>query len=145
MPSPDQVKEIWFAFNIISNYVCNKNLRPRGRPEKFIAWIETARRAYPSNPYMLMFLAIGHRLLGHDAACGEYLEGARTNVNTEYWRDRFSAFGLNELLDSFPATPAEVYSSLEVVRARLLGRIDQWISLPRGEYPHENKQKLGTA
>lgn len=135
VPSADQVKEIWFAFNIISNYICNKNLRPNGRPEKFIAWIETARRAYPSNPYMLMFLAIGHRLLGHDAACAEYLEGARTNVNTEYWRDRFAAFELDGLLNEFPATPAEVYDSLTTIRARLLGRIDQWISLPRGEYP----------
>ena len=137
VPSADQVKEIWFAFNIISNYVCNKNLRPNGNPEKFIAWIQTARRAYPSNPYMLMFLAIGNRLLKNDVDSDEYLKLARQNVETEYWRDRFREFGLDEILISFPQTSAAVYLALEDIRTRLLGQIDQWISLPRGVYPHE--------
>jgi hypothetical protein len=136
VPSADQVKEIWFAFNIISNYVCNKNLRPKGRPEKFIAWIETARRAYPSNPYMLMFLAIGYRLLGRDAACDEYLALAIANVNNDYWRDRFNAFHLDRLLADFPATPPAVYASLEGLRSRLLGMLNDWLSLPRGQYPY---------
>jgi len=142
VPSADQVKEIWFAFNIISNYICNKNLRPKGSPEKFIAWIETARRAYPSNPYMLMFLAIGNRLLGNDATCNEYLQLARENVSTEYWRDRFSAFQLNEVLCSFPETPTDMYSLLDILRERLLSRIEKWISLPRGEYPHIEENYL---
>lgn len=143
-PSADQVKEIWFAFNIISNYVCNKNLRPNGRPEKFISWIETARRAYPSNPYMLLFLAVGHRILGHDIVCEKYLEEAKVNVNTDYWRARFSAFELNGLLNDFPATSGGVYTSIEALRTRLLARIHQWVSLPRGEYPSVAKRTLTT-
>lgn len=134
-PSADQVKEIWFAFNIISNYVCNKNLRRNGRPEKYIAWIETARRAYPSNPYMLLFLAIGHRLLGHVTDCGKYLIEAKVNVNTDYWRTRFAAFELTGLLYDFPATADEVYTTMKALRERMLARLDQWVSLPRGEYP----------
>lgn len=135
IPSPDQVKEIWFTFNIIANYICNKNLSRTGRPDKFIAWVEKARSAYPSNPYMLLFPAIGHRLIGNDRVSLDLLSKARACVNSDYWRDRFAAFHLDELLNDFPATPDEVYVSLDNLRERLFARAGDWFSLSRGKYP----------
>lgn len=135
VPSADQVKEIWFAFNIIVNYVCNKNLTPEGSPRKFIGWVETARRAYPSNPYMLLFLAIAHRLSGNSEACSEALVTARENVRSEYWRDRFHAFFLDELLEEFPDSPESAYARLACLRERLFGETQHWLSLARGDYP----------
>lgn len=135
IPSPDQIKEIWFAFNIIVNYVCNKNLRPDGDPRKFIAWVETARRAYPSNPYMLLFLAVGQRLSGNDITAQELLRSARLCADSDYWRDRFAAFQLDALLNDFPASPDAAYVFLDNLRRGIFGQMHEWMTLPRGEYP----------
>ncbi|OGT10161.1 MAG: hypothetical protein A3F73_12035 [Gallionellales bacterium RIFCSPLOWO2_12_FULL_59_22] len=135
VPSSDQIKEIWFAFNIIANYICNKNLRPDGDPGKFIAWVETARRAYPSNPYMLLFLAVGHRLLGNDSAAREMLQSAQLCAENDYWRDRFSAFELDKLLSNFPVSSESAYLALATLRKSLFSQISDWINLPRGQYP----------
>lgn len=135
VPSADQIKEIWFAFNIIVNYICNKNLRPAGDPRKFIAWVETARRAYPSNPYMLLFLAVGHRLSGNDIAAQELLRSARLCADSDYWRDRFAAFRLDTLLNGFPASPDAAYVVLDTLRLGIFGQVHGWMALPRGEYP----------
>jgi hypothetical protein len=135
IPSSDQIKEIWFAFNIIVNYICNKNLRPDGDPSKFIAWVETARRAYPSNPYMLLFMAVGHRLLGDDAISRELLRSAQICVGSDYWRDRFSAFRLDRLLNDFPTSSEAAYIFLAALRHEIFDQIKNWIALPRGEYP----------
>jgi len=135
VPSADQIKEFWFAFNIIVNYICNKNLRADGHPRKFVAWVETARRAYPSNPYMTLFMALGHRLMGNDAEAIHLLELSRQNCNDDYWKGRFSAFHLDGLLTDFPATPQAVYDELAHLRTTLLGEVGEWMRLPRGEYP----------
>lgn len=135
VPSADQVKEIWFAFNIIVNYMCNKNLRPNGDPRKFVAWVETARRAYPSNPYMLLFMALGHRLLGDDATALEQWHRAQLCAGNDYWRDRFNAFHLNKLLIDFPATSETAYRYLAALSQDILDQINDWMALPRGDYP----------
>lgn len=135
VPSGDQVKEIWFAFNIISNYICNKNLRPDGDPRKFIAWVETARRAYPSNPYMLLFMALGNRLLGNDTLAQELLASAKLCADNAYWRDRFSAFRLDALLNDFPESSEDMYASLAALRQDVFDQVSEWMELPRGQYP----------
>lgn len=135
VPSADQIKEIWFAFNIIVNYICNKNLRPGGNPRKFIAWVETARRAYPSNPYMLLSLAVAHRLLGENATAHDLLYNAKLCVDGEYWHDRFAAFQLGKLLNDFPASSEAAYASLSALHQDIFGQINNWMKLPRGQYP----------
>lgn len=137
IPSADQVKEVWFAFNIIVNYVCNKNLRPDGRPRKFIGWVETARRAYPSNPYMLLFLSLAQLIDGNAEESAVLLGKARTYAATDYWRDRFAAFHLDELLERFPKDPPSVQQAVENLRSRLLHEVGAWINLPRGVYPEQ--------
>jgi radical SAM superfamily enzyme YgiQ (UPF0313 family) len=135
IPSADQVKEVWFAFNIIVNYVCNKNLRPDGRPRKFIGWVETARRAYPSNPYMLLFLSLAQLLDGNATESAALHAEARKHAATDYWRDRFAAFHLDELLDHNPQDAGAVYQALEALRKRLFAEVGEWMLLPRGSYP----------
>lgn len=142
VPSADQVKEIWFAFNIIVNYVCNKNLTPEGSPRKFIGWVETARRAYPSNPYMLLFLAVAHRLGGDAEACDAALSQARESARSDYWCDRFAAFFLNELMAQFPDTPTDAYACLAGLRDRLITSAGVWLQLPRGQYPEDSSAKV---
>jgi radical SAM superfamily enzyme YgiQ (UPF0313 family) len=135
IPSAEQVKEIWFAFNVIVNYVCNKNLRPGGRPHKFVAWVGTAQRAYPTNPYMTLFLALGRRLMGDDEAAEQLVSLARRHVATEYWQDRFAAFRLDHLLADFPSTPDATHTALAALHTQLFAAIGEWLALPRGRYP----------
>ncbi len=142
IPSADQVKEVWFAFNIIVNYVCNKNLRPDGRPRKFIGWVETARRAYPSNPYMLLFLSLAQLLDGNPQESAVLHAEASKYVATEYWRDRFAAFHLDELLNSFPKDPPSAHHMLENLQNRLLFEVGAWMNLPRGIYPVQGPREL---
>jgi radical SAM superfamily enzyme YgiQ (UPF0313 family) len=143
VPSADQVKEVWFAFNIIVNYVCNKNLQPGGLPRKFIGWVETAQRAYPSNPYMHLFLALAHRLDDNDSAADSSLSETRLCIKSDYWCARFTAFHLNELLDSFPQDAAAVHAALAALRARLLTEAGEWMELPRGSYPGTRQSESG--
>jgi radical SAM superfamily enzyme YgiQ (UPF0313 family) len=142
VPNEDQVKEIWFAFNIIGNYICNRNLQHGGKPEKFIAWVETAQKAYPSNPYMWLFLAIAHSLLGHTKIATDLLQAAKTCVNTDYWEDRFSAFHLNVLIEKFSTSPDIMQLAIIEVRAYLLDQLGRWLALPRGEYPDVTEPRV---
>jgi len=135
VPTAEQAKEIWFAFNIIVNYICNKNLRTDGHPAKFISWVESARRAYPSNPYMLLFLAIGYKLLGKDKEASQFHSDACANVDSDYWQERFAAFYLNNLLNEFPKERDAIIDSLGQLRAKLFAQLNQWLSLERGVYP----------
>jgi radical SAM superfamily enzyme YgiQ (UPF0313 family) len=131
VPSAEQVKEIWFAFNLIVNFVHNKNLRPGGRPEKFIAWVETAQRAYPTNPYMSLFLALAFVLDG-DATQAETLRGkTATLLDDLYWQKKFSQYHLDGLMDNFPRQAEDVHAAL----TELYGKISV-------DFPQEGKYWL---
>lgn len=135
VPGADQVKEIWFTFNLIVNYACNKNLRPDGNPEKFIRWVQTAQRAYPTNPYMMLFLGLAHRLRGEDSAAIECRGKAREFSRSDYWRDRFHAFRLDPLLENFPATREDVFAALAALHDRLRPAYRGWLDAGRGAAP----------
>jgi len=142
VPTEEQVKEIWFAFNILVNYVNNKNLKPGGDPMKFVNWVRTAQRAYPTNPYMVLFLGLAYRLLGHDAQAEEYHRLAVEYVNSEYWNERFSAFYLDRLLTDFPANGEAVYESLKMIWGEQKKSCDDWLALPRGQAPGDAVEEL---
>jgi len=120
VPTEEQNKEIWFTFNLVGNYINNKNLRPGGRVEKFISWVEMAQTAYPTNPYMSLFLAMGYVLDGQGEQAAEHLEKAQTFHQTDYWMGRFIAFGLIEVLNDFPSSKDGVYQAIESLRLRNL-------------------------
>ncbi|PCI42188.1 MAG: hypothetical protein COB46_01365 [Rhodospirillaceae bacterium] len=140
-PSEEQAKEIWFAFNLIVNYVNNKNLMLGGRPEKFINWVRTAQRAYPTNPYMMLFLGLAYRVQGNDDEAQKCYHLAKSYVKSEYWVNRFKAFFLDELLTNFPENKEAVYESLNRISERQKVSCADWLALPRGSSPDDTLQK----
>jgi len=116
IPSSDQVKQIWFTFNLVGNYINNKNLKPGGSPKKFVSWVESLQISYPYNPYMYLFAGIGRFLMGDKELALKHLENAKIKVNqSEYWKQRFIQFNLMWLLNNFPSTADEVYRTLELL------------------------------
>jgi radical SAM superfamily enzyme YgiQ (UPF0313 family) len=114
VPSRAMVKNIWLTFNLLGNYVGNKNLKPGGRPEKFVAWLDAVRVAYPKNPYMLLFAGLGRILMGLPACGRALLEDARTIVEgSSNWQYRFARFGLDALLEASPHSASQVFDRLE--------------------------------
>lgn len=119
VPGPDQIKEIWFAFNLLANYVWNKNLRPGGRPDKFIAWVTTAQMAYPTNPYMSLFLAVARQIQGNAPEARRLCDLAAEQTRSTYWEERFRAFHLTRVLDDFPRDAGAALAMLEGLQASL--------------------------
>ena len=119
IPSFKQIKEIWFGFNLVTNYINNKNLRGGGRPEKFVAWIEALRIAYPQNPYMSLFAGLGHRLIGNSKSAGNHIMYARNILKeSKYWSDRFAQFALTDLVINFPKDVEETKEALTILRRK---------------------------
>lgn len=116
VPSEDQVKEIWFTFNLVGNYMYNKNLTPGGRVEKFISWVEMAQMAYPTNPYMSLFLSLAYIIKGNSERSREYYDKTMLYNKNDYWRERFADFGLNEVVRNFPKTKHDVFDTIENLR-----------------------------
>ena len=67
----------------------NKNLQPDGRVEKFISWVEMAQAAYPTNPYMSLFLSLAYIIDGNRDQADAHYQKAVTHHQTDYWLDRF--------------------------------------------------------
>ena len=119
VPSRDQVRQIWFTFNLYVNYINNKNLQRGGRPEKFVRWLEAVLVGYFGNPYMPLFAGLGRMLLGDRDMALAHLETARYNLEqSDYWRQRFLQFGLDQVAQSFPQSAEEVHCVLEHLRDR---------------------------
>ena len=122
VPDAAQIREIWFTFNMVGNFICNRNLQPDGRVDQFIAWVTQAQAAYPDNPCMLLFLALAHRLADAGGPVEDCLKrAAAVHDASGYWQERFADFHLTPLLASFPATAAAVFSELR----RLSGHVDR--------------------
>lgn len=110
------VRNIWLTFNLLGNYVGNKNLKPGGRPEKFVSWVDAVRVAYPNNPYVLLFAGLGRVLLGECETARDLFRDATDVVaGSSSWQYCFARFGLDELLDRTPESPSEVYESLAAI------------------------------
>ncbi|MDP7559785.1 MAG: radical SAM protein, partial [Planctomycetota bacterium] len=99
IPDSEQVKEIWFTFNLVCNYIFSKNLMPGERPDKFISWVLNAHKAYPSNPYMCLFLSLAYVLLGDSRKAEDFRMKAINYSQTAYWRERFEDFGLDIVIN----------------------------------------------
>ncbi|MBF0295268.1 MAG: B12-binding domain-containing radical SAM protein [Magnetococcales bacterium] len=124
VPDDIQVKEIWLTFNLVANFICNKNLKPGGKVAKFIHWVEMARVAYPGNPYMCLFLALAHRIAGGDAQALGYHRMSRERLTTPYWQERFEAFGLTAIANALPATTDAAFQALDTLRQEVATHFD---------------------
>jgi hypothetical protein len=123
VPSRVLTKNIWLTFNLLGNYIGNKNLRPGGRPEKFVSWLDAVRVAYPQNPYMLLFAGLGRTLLGESDCADALLRDARTIVDrSPNWQYRFAQFGLDGLLEAMPLRADLVFEQLGQIWERCVPR-----------------------
>ena len=126
IPSVEQVKEIWFTFNVLSNYVFNKNLSANGKPTKFINWIERVRIAYPTNPNMNIFLSYAYILDNNKKLSKErFIDANKNLLNNEYWIRRINSFNLESLYNIPPLTAEDVYRSIGDLRSTLLVEIEK--------------------
>lgn len=118
VPSPEQVKQIWFTFNLVGNYINNKNLKLGGDHFKFISWVEALLITYPQNPYMHLFIWLGYVLLGNNQKALPFLHRTIEIIEkSKYWKDRFIEFDLFNLVINFPINAKEVHNSLDKLRA----------------------------
>ena len=116
-PDEQQVQEIWFTFNLVGNFIFNKNLVAGGRLQNFIGWVEMAQIPYPTNPYMALFLALAHQMAGRPQVAGDYLDKTRTVLKTSpYWQERFTAFELEWVVEAFPAAQNGAYDTIAELR-----------------------------
>lgn len=114
VPSRSLVKNVWLTFNLLGNYIGNKNLKPGGRPEKFVSWVDAVRVAYPGNPYMLLFAGLGRVLMGQSSQAEALFGEAQAIVDgSSNWQYRFGRFELNDLLEIRPQSSSQVFGRLE--------------------------------
>jgi radical SAM superfamily enzyme YgiQ (UPF0313 family) len=120
IPGKEQIKEIWFTFNLVVNYINNKNLKPGGSVDKFISWVEMAQAAYPANPYMSLFLSLAYIIKGEQEKSEEYHNRSILCHKSDYWTKKFIAFGLMEVLNNFPGNRSQVLRSMERLQEHCL-------------------------
>jgi radical SAM superfamily enzyme YgiQ (UPF0313 family) len=117
VPSREQLKEIWFTFNLLSNYVYNKNFSSDGNPNKLTQWLRAIQATYPMNPYIPLFTGFGLVLSGQKENVQFEYKKSFDNVNrSEYWKDRFMQFHLLEPLNRCPTSINSVNDCLVVLR-----------------------------
>lgn len=92
--------QYWFAYNLIVNYLSNKNLRPGGRVDQFLGWVGALEITYPHHPVIALFLCLANLIKGEAKAAEIYREKARALLDTsDDWRNKFELFSLDRLLD----------------------------------------------
>lgn len=93
VPSAEQLVEIWFTFNIETNFFNNYNFKPGGDVAKIVQWFESIIASYPRDASMSAMLAHGHRLLGNHEASEHYRELFH-NLHEQYpyWQMRIEEF-----------------------------------------------------
>jgi radical SAM superfamily enzyme YgiQ (UPF0313 family) len=98
VPTQDELKEIWFAFNLVTNYIFNKNLTAQGSPEKFIAWVKVLQFGHPSNAIISLFLFIAYRLAEDHEEAETQIKFTQSIIKeSSYWDHRFKQYGLIEI------------------------------------------------
>ena len=119
IPSPEQLNQIWFAFNLVGNYLNNKNLRPGGWSGKYTKWIEAVMMAYPANPYMPLFAGIGRVVMGDRVKAVEHLQECRRLIEgSDYWKSRFTQYDLMSLVENFPLDKEAALTAVGSLRER---------------------------
>lgn len=100
----DEVKqELWFAFNLVANYMCNKNLRPGANIDHFIRWLLGLQLTYPRHPVMSLFLSLGYLVKGdRKKADVQFNRTLRNLGDSEYWRGRFEGYELARVVEAYP-------------------------------------------
>ena len=107
VPSREQLKEIWFTYNLASNFLLSPALRTQSttRLENAIRWLRAVRQAYPRDAVMaasLYFLEWRLGRMGVDQLGALRDDAAAKLGQSSYWQKRDRAFGFSCLLDREP-------------------------------------------
>ncbi len=93
VPSQEQLKEIWFTFNLVTNFLQNPHFAPGGSPHKIVRWFDAIAQAYPHDVSMAAALVRGYRLLGDETKRATYAQQfARLLRESAYWQRRVREF-----------------------------------------------------
>ena len=93
VPSQQQLKEVWFTFNLIANFIDNYNFKPGGNPSKIVRWFESIYQSYPYDASMCAALAKGYRLMGDNKNFKIYQEKFKAILkDSQYWQWRVQQF-----------------------------------------------------
>lgn len=111
VPNREQMKEIWFTFNLVSNFLNNLNFLPGGSPAKIVRWFESIAHAYPYDASMIAALARGYRMMGETAKYEENRGKFHEIVESSgYWQRRIEEFPeLWQFVESSEAVPPYDY------------------------------------
>lgn len=96
IPCSDQLREIWFTFNTITNYLNNPilyRLDDRVLVYKMVKWLNVLSDAYPDNPLILSLLAF--LIENSDIQQNKYelIDKVETIIeNDKYWERRNNEF-----------------------------------------------------
>lgn len=98
VPSKDQIKEIWFTFNLVTNFLENPAWGPHGNIPKIIRWFESVVGAYPYDASMVAALAYGYKRFSDREKQKAYQKRFDSILKESlYWQRRVEQFP--ELLD----------------------------------------------
>jgi radical SAM superfamily enzyme YgiQ (UPF0313 family) len=93
IPSRDQLNEIWFTFNLMANFLDNRNYRSGGNVEKLIKWYESIFAGYPHDASMAAALAKGYRLTHQAETAKTYQQTFEKILSSSgYWQKRVKQF-----------------------------------------------------
>jgi hypothetical protein len=93
IPDYNQLREIWFTFNMIANFLNNYNNGPTGNPAKLVKWLESIHAGYPHDASMCAALVKTYGQLDDKEQQDFYLTKFQTIVaDSEYWQRRITQF-----------------------------------------------------
>ncbi len=93
VPSQEQIKEIWFTFNLMTNFFQNYNFTSDGRVDKMIRWFDSIYQAYPYDASMCAALVRGYTISGDNKNAGFYKRRFYQLLDeSAYWRRRAEEF-----------------------------------------------------
>ncbi len=120
--SKDHVFDIWFTFNLLINYISNKNLSPGGNPDHFLKWVGALQLSYPDHALISLFLCLGHVVKGeHREAEIQHINALENLGKSDFWQERVKKCDLQPLFDLPPKNARQVYDALAGIKEGYLG------------------------
>ncbi len=116
VPSREQLNHIWFTFNLVRNFILNKNLLPDGSIEKFISWIEVLEDRYPTHPYINFFLALSYYLNDEKNKAEKQEQKMIENLRDSYWKGKFEKHELITKVENFPKNEEQAREMINSLR-----------------------------
>ncbi|MFZ5988634.1 MAG: B12-binding domain-containing radical SAM protein [Bacillota bacterium] len=138
--SREQLKEIWFVFGFITNFINNKNIKENARTDKFINWVVAAMEAYPYDAGMALFLYLAYIIDEKKEKAVEYKVKCENILDkSQYWQERFDQFELKPLIKTKDLCADEIFLNLKKINQKIDKRIEKIICK---NYVDENKEGL---